>query len=78
MPNPLTSSTIDWLIQHGYSPDDLNQPGSNGDTALMKATQTGAIALVEELILAAADVNRSNQDGNNALWFNVLSIGGKN
>jgi ankyrin repeat protein len=31
----------------------------------MKATQAGAIAQVEELIQAGADLNRRNQDGNN-------------
>ncbi|GAB4326836.1 MAG: hypothetical protein OHK0047_12490 [Leptolyngbyaceae cyanobacterium] len=64
-----TPSTNDWLISQGYSPDDLNQPGQNGDTALMKAVQTGTITQVEELIQAGADLNRRNQDGNNALWF---------
>ncbi len=65
----LSPTTSDWLLAHAYDPLHLNQPGSNGDTALMRATREGAIALVNDLIAAGADVNCRNNDGNNALWF---------
>ncbi|WP_392530389.1 ankyrin repeat domain-containing protein [Nostoc sp. C117] len=65
----LSESTTQWLIAKGYNPGDLNQPGENGDTALMKATREGVCAVVKELIDAGADINARNSDRNNALWF---------
>ncbi|MBD2202807.1 ankyrin repeat domain-containing protein [Calothrix sp. FACHB-1219] len=65
----LSQTTSKWLREKCYSPDDLNQAGENGDTALMKATREGLYAVVEELIALGADVNARNNDGNNALWF---------
>ena len=65
----LSAATTQWLIAKGYNPGDLNQPGENGDTALMKATREGVYAVVKELIDAGADVNARNSDLNNALWF---------
>ncbi|WP_375505705.1 ankyrin repeat domain-containing protein [uncultured Nostoc sp.] len=65
----LSEATIQWLIAKGYNPDDLNQTGENGDTALMKATREGIHAVVKELIDVGADINTRNSDCNNALWF---------
>ncbi|MEH2318664.1 ankyrin repeat domain-containing protein [Nostoc sp.] len=65
----LSEATTQWLIAKGYNTGDLNQPGENGDTALMKATREGVYAVVKELIDAGADINARNSDGNNALWF---------
>ena len=41
----------------------------NGDTALMKATREGILAVVKELIDVGVDINGTNSDHNNALWF---------
>jgi uncharacterized protein len=71
-----SEETIQWLIAKGYNPETLNQPGENGDTALMKATREGVNTVVQELIEAGADINAINSDAsgglrlrNNALWF---------
>jgi ankyrin repeat protein len=65
----LSKTTCEWLIANNYNPEDLNQPGDNGDTALMKATRQGIYSVVQELISAGADINARNNDNNNALWF---------
>jgi uncharacterized protein len=65
----LSETTSQWLITKGYNLDNLNQRGENGDTALMKATREGVCAVVKELIDAGADINATNNDHNNALWF---------
>ncbi|MDZ8189075.1 MAG: ankyrin repeat domain-containing protein [Nostoc sp. ChiSLP02] len=76
MSQGLSEATTQWLIAKGYNPQELNQPGENGDTALMKATREGVYAVVKELINAGADVNAKNSDAsgglrlrNNTLWF---------
>lgn len=61
--------TESWLLTNGYSPENLNKKGENGDSAVMKATRMGEIEIVKELIEAGADINLKNNDGNNALWF---------
>ncbi|MBK1989471.1 ankyrin repeat domain-containing protein [Sphaerospermopsis aphanizomenoides BCCUSP55] len=65
----LSATTSHWLIANGYNAEDLNQRGENGDTALMKATRQGVLPVVKELIDAGADINATNNDHNNALWF---------
>ncbi|MBX9253241.1 ankyrin repeat domain-containing protein [Desmonostoc muscorum CCALA 125] len=76
MSQGLSEATTQWLITKGYNPEELNQPGENGDTALMKATREGVYGVVKELIDAGADINARNSDAsgglrlrNNALWF---------
>lgn len=58
-----------WLLANEFEPENLDKRGSNGDTALMKATQLGEVNVARSLIDAGADVNIKNNDGNNALWF---------
>ena len=58
-----------WLQTQGLNPQDLEQRGSNGDTALMLATRAGELEVVRSLLQAGALVNARNHDGNNALWF---------
>jgi ankyrin repeat protein len=65
----LSVATSEWLLANGYNPEDLNQRGKNGDTALMKATRDGIYSVVKELIDAGAEINATNDDHNNALWF---------
>ncbi|BAY39599.1 ankyrin [Nostoc sp. NIES-2111] len=65
----LSIPTKEWLLQKSYNPDDLNQPGENGDTALMRATREGINDVVQELIDLGVDINARNNDHNNALWF---------
>ncbi|BCL34537.1 ankyrin repeat domain-containing protein [Nostoc sp. MS1] len=65
----LSATSREWLLQKGYNPEDLNQPGENGDTALMRATREGIHDVVQELIDLGVDINARNNDNNNALWF---------
>ncbi len=65
----LSLSTAQWLQNNNYNPENLNQPGENGDTALIKATKEGNLEIVWELIADGAELNIRNNDGNNALWF---------
>lgn len=58
-----------WLLDQKFDPANLEQPGINGDTALMQATRAGELAVVAALVQAGADLNAQNNDGNNALWF---------
>jgi hypothetical protein len=58
-----------WLQTQGLNPEDLEQRGSNGDTALMLATRAGELEVVRLLLQAGAAINARNHDGNNALWF---------
>lgn len=65
----LSPELTTWLQENGYNPADLNQPGENGDTALMKVTRIGNMAWIKELLAAGVAVDLTNNDGNNALWF---------
>ncbi|MBI1241561.1 ankyrin repeat domain-containing protein [Umezakia ovalisporum] len=65
----LSEITKEWLIAKGYNPENLNQPGKNGDTALMTATREGVYGVVKELIDLGANINAKNNENNNALWF---------
>ncbi|MBD2294263.1 ankyrin repeat domain-containing protein [Anabaena sphaerica FACHB-251] len=65
----LSAATSQWLNTKGYNAEDLNQRGENGDTPLMKATREGLYAIVKQLIDAGVDINATNNDHNNALWF---------
>jgi uncharacterized protein len=57
------------LAEHGCKADDLNAPGAQGLTPLMRAALLGRVDLVEELLALGVDVTRRNGDGNNALWL---------
>jgi ankyrin repeat protein len=46
---------------------DLNSKNDNGDTALIKAVESGETELVAELITQGADPDTTNNDGNTAL-----------
>ncbi|GGC00508.1 hypothetical protein GCM10011352_28320 [Marinobacterium zhoushanense] len=49
--------------------NSVDQPGDHGLTQLMVAAHRGDSLEVAQLIARGADVNRRNDDGNNALWF---------
>ncbi|MGK7931435.1 MAG: ankyrin repeat domain-containing protein [Microcystaceae cyanobacterium] len=58
-----------WLLERNYNPDDLDQRGYNQDTAIMTATKEGNLPIVQALVEAGANINLTNDDGNNALWY---------
>lgn len=66
---PLSQPLEAWLNNAGYSLENLNQPGENGDSALMKLTREGRLDWMQELLAVGVEVNLRNNDGNNALWF---------
>ena len=65
----LSPALATWLNDNGYASEALNQPGENGDSALMKLTRAGHLDWMQELLTVGVDVNCRNRDGNNALWF---------
>lgn len=58
-----------WLIEHGFPPDDVNAAIANGMTPLMKASRLGHGEVVHMLIDAGAQIDARNTDHNNALWL---------
>ena len=65
----LNTATEAWLQKRGYSVDNLNDKANNGATALIVASREEATNVVRELLDRGADINLTNNDGNNALWF---------
>jgi uncharacterized protein len=63
------TSLDQWLSDQGFDQANLEQPGSNGDTALLRAVQVEALEVVVALLQAGVNVNARNADRNNALWF---------
>jgi len=59
----------EWLDEHGYSCNDLNRRGFNGETALMFAARKGKTEYVVELIDRGASLDLTNNDGNTAVWL---------
>ena len=57
------------LAEHACNPADLDAPGAQGLTPLMRAALLGRVDLVEELLVLGVDIQRRNGDGNNALWL---------
>jgi rhodanese-related sulfurtransferase len=65
----LSPALAELLATHRCVPDDLDAPGEQGLTPLMRAALVGRLDLVEELLASGVDVQRRNGDGNNALWL---------
>ncbi|MDJ0590405.1 MAG: ankyrin repeat domain-containing protein [Pleurocapsa sp. MO_226.B13] len=65
----LSQNTEIWLQKKGYSAENLDEPRDNGATALIVASREGAINVVRDLLSSGVDINLTNNDGNNALWF---------
>ncbi|SEG26787.1 ankyrin repeat domain-containing protein [Marinobacterium lutimaris] len=66
-----------WLpllgVRQMSAEQNQDQAGEYGMTSLMQASHRGDSLEVSRLIAVGADVNRRNDDGNNALWFAVRS-----
>ena len=56
-----------WLSRHGF--DGLEGLIGNRTTPLMHASRLGETAIVETLLALGAERERTNSDGNNALWL---------
>jgi ankyrin repeat protein len=66
--NPELSS---WLIAQGY--ENISSTIANRMPPLMQAARLGDFDIAAELIRAGAELNATNNDGNNALWLACFS-----
>lgn len=69
----LSPQLSQWLQQQGFDLNDLNSRIDNGMTPLMQAAVTGETEIARELLQAGVEINLSNNDDNNALWFSCFS-----
>ncbi len=65
----VSQTTQVWLQKKGYSAENLDERADNGATALIVASREGAINIVKDLLSSSININLTNNDGNNALWF---------
>lgn len=62
--------TTAWLTKNGFTPDDWAHLDQYGNNAIACAIMRNETAVAEELLAAGVvDINHTNKDGNNALWF---------
>ncbi len=67
-----TDHLDNWMIKHGFDPDNLNSRVENGMSAAMIAILEGQTDILKALIDNNIDLNLVNDDENNALWFACL------
>jgi len=65
----LSAPHKEWLISHGFDPQDLNSRVGLGMTSLMLASLQDRHALVDELLALGANPRAVNDDEHHALWF---------
>ncbi len=58
-----------WLVSHGFDPNDMNSRIDMGMSPLMLAALQGKDTLVSALLAAGADPKQVNDDEHHALWF---------
>lgn len=63
-----SQTTLQWLQENQYDPNDINQVGKYGNSALSKASREGKTDIVEELLRSNPNLEIRNIDGNTALW----------
>ena len=59
---------MDWILDEGGNPDDVNTPLADGSPPLIKACQRGRAEVVEALLQAGASLACTDVYGNDALW----------
>jgi thiosulfate/3-mercaptopyruvate sulfurtransferase len=69
----LSPALSSWLNAQGFSPDNLQATIANRTTPLMHAARLGEHDIAAELIQCGAELNATNNDGNNALWLACFS-----
>jgi ankyrin repeat protein len=69
----LSDSTLQWVAENGFDPQQLDKPGKHEDTPVVLASRRGEAAIAAELIAAGVNVNHRNMDGTNALWAAVVA-----
>src|SRR6266496_3512141 len=65
----LDASLRDWLAAQQFPAAGINAVIANATTPLMKASHSGDRGIIRLLVMAGAEVNARNADGNNALWL---------
>lgn len=68
-----SESTIQWVTENGFDPQQLDKPGKHEDTPIVLASRRGEATIVAELIGAGVNINHRNMDGTNALWAAVVA-----
>lgn len=69
----LSPTLSSWLTTHGFSITDLKQTIQNRTTPLMHSARLGEYDIAAELVQCGAELNATNNDGNNALWLACFS-----
>lgn len=69
----LSPALSTWLVAQGFSPENLKATIANRTTPLMHAARLGEYDIATELIQCGAELNTTNNDGNNALWLACFS-----
>jgi rhodanese-related sulfurtransferase len=71
--SPMLDAVLqEWLAAQQFPAAGINAVIANATTPLMKASHNGDREIVRLLIMAGAQLNARNADGNNALWFGCV------
>ena len=62
-----------WLAEQGFPSEDIHSTITGETTPLMRACRLADAAIVAELLVAGAQLDARNSDGNHALWFACFS-----
>jgi thiosulfate/3-mercaptopyruvate sulfurtransferase len=63
-----SNPAMDWILDEGGNPDDVNAPLADGSLPLIKACQKGRAEVVEALLQAGAKLACADTYGNDPLW----------
>ncbi|WP_018412948.1 ankyrin repeat domain-containing protein [Methyloversatilis thermotolerans] len=74
LPADASDALRSFIVEHGFSGADLDQPVAYGLTPLMRAALDAREDIADALLAAGASVACRNSDGNNALW--LACVGG--
>jgi len=62
-----------WLAEQGFPSENIHSAIDSGTTPLMRACRLADAPIVAELLVAGANLDARNSDGNHALWFACYS-----
>lgn len=70
---PIPDTLASWIKRHGFDMTNVNGRIENGMTPLMQSALDSELEVMRILLTAGAEVNLTNDDDNNALWFACVS-----